>query len=108
MESRDEDGHDYVGYYINMGKINLNSVNIFTEEFVREILRRGTLANLEEFYICETRDGAFTFETAKLLIGHCSYLRKLGYLVRCPRFTPDLIHQLENENLQQHFDLEIM
>jgi hypothetical protein len=108
MESRDETHHDYIGYYINLEKINLNSVNIFTEEFVREILRRGTLSNLKEFYISETRDGAFTFEAAKLLIDHCSHLRKLGYLVQCPRFTSELIHRLENENLQQNFDLEIM
>jgi hypothetical protein len=108
MESRDETHHDYIGYYINLEKLNLNSVNIFTEEFVSEILRRGTLANLEELYICETRNGAFTFEAAKLLIHHCSHMRKLGYLVRCPRFTPDLIQQLENENLQQNFDLVFM
>jgi hypothetical protein len=50
-------------------------MNIFTVEFMRELVRSGTFADLEEFDIIESIPGVLTMKAVKLLIQNCPHLK---------------------------------
>ncbi|XP_023712936.1 uncharacterized protein LOC111867373 [Cryptotermes secundus] len=104
---RGQISYNYLLYYVRLKTIILDGVNIFTMDVMREALRRGTFTHLEHFYILETSHGVLTIEAVDLLIEHCSYLKGLGYLGRCPCIDQNSIQQLKSRILERNFDLEI-
>jgi hypothetical protein len=97
----------HLRYYVNLKKIGCHDMEIFTEGFVRDAVRRGTLRNLESVHITETGHGALTMTAAELLIQHCDNLKSLGYLTRCPHFSTDLIREFRQGILVQNYDIDI-
>jgi hypothetical protein len=83
-------------------------VEIFTDDFVRDAVRRGTFRNLECFHIQETGYGNLTMEAVELLIEHCEHLKSLGFLETWNQFNPGLIKDLKQGILLRNFDLEII
>jgi hypothetical protein len=104
----DQTDFSYIKYYVNLEKIALSAILIFTVDFMREVVRRGTLANLQECRLFESRMGALTFEVLKLLIRHCSHLRVFGCTEYLPRLNPFNIVELKRQMSAQNFDLDII
>jgi hypothetical protein len=106
--SDDRTDYSYVRYYVNLEKVDLYRVGIFSVEFMREVLRRGTLANLKTCYIQEPEAESMTFEVLQLLIQHCSHLKLFGFTSRIRGLNPDNIQELKREMLVGNFDIDIM
>jgi hypothetical protein len=104
----DEMNYNYIRHYVSLKTIKLNWINIFTVEFMREIVNSGTFANLEEFYISEYGHGALTMECVELLMQRCLRLKKIGYFRYWRRFDPALIQELKRGILEGNFDLEVI
>jgi hypothetical protein len=96
----------YTRYYVNLETIHLTNVNIFTVEFVREIISLDTFKQLEVFHIEECSPGALTMKALQRLIGHCPLLRRIEGLERCPNLNPR-VHELMRQISEQNFDLVI-
>jgi hypothetical protein len=47
-------------------------LRVFTVEFMREVVRSGALAQLEEFRVEEHKPGGLTTEALEMLLEHCS------------------------------------
>jgi hypothetical protein len=104
----DRTDYSYIQNYVNLEKIDLFRIDIFTDEFMSEVVRRGTLANLEECYITETMDGAMTFEVLRQFIQYCSHLKVFGHTDSLPRLEQENIEELKREMLLGNFDIDIM
>jgi hypothetical protein len=104
----EEADFSFIRYYVSLEKIHLNGIDIFTEEFMREVLRLGTLANLKECYITESFEGALTFQVLQLLIQHCSHLKRFGYTKRLPSLNSANVLNLQREMLEQNFDIDFI
>jgi hypothetical protein len=74
---------------------------------MREVVRSGTLANLEKICVRETQPGALTTEALELLIKHSPHLKTIGGLTDCPLLSPDDIQELKRRILAQNLDLQI-
>jgi hypothetical protein len=98
----------HLRYYVNLEFMSCRGVDIFTEDFVRDAVRRGTLRNLECFYIRESGHGALTMKALELLINHCQELRSVGYAKSWPRFNPGLIRDFKRGILLRNSDLELL
>jgi hypothetical protein len=101
----EEADFSFIRYYVSLEEIHLENVNIFTEEFMREVLRQGTLANLKECYIDESFGGVLTFQVLQLLIEHCSHLKHFGYTELLPNLNVANVLNLQRELLEQNFDI---
>jgi hypothetical protein len=97
----------YIRYYINLETIHLSGVNIFTVEFLMEVICLGTLKKLEVFHVEESSPGALTVEALELLIGHCQLLKRIEGLSHCPNLNRSHIYDLKSQVLNQNFDLLI-
>jgi hypothetical protein len=97
----------YIRYYVNLETINLSEINIFTVEFLREVISLGTFKQLETFRVAECAPGALTVEALELLIGHCPLLKRIEGLGHCPNLNRHLIDDLKRGILKQNFDLVI-
>jgi hypothetical protein len=106
--NQDNTNYNYIRHYISLKIISLFSINIFTAEFMREVVRSGTLSNLEQFCVREYGPGALTMEALELLIEHCSHLKTIRYLGTCHRLNPGLIRELKRQLLVRNLDLEII
>jgi hypothetical protein len=105
----EEADFSFIRYYVSLEEIYLDGVNIFTEEFMREVLRQGTLANLKECYITEPDvEGALTFQVLQLLIEHCSHLKHFGHTERLPNLNVANALNLQRELLEQNFDIDFI
>jgi hypothetical protein len=98
---------NYIRHYASLKTITLTWINIFTVEFMREIVNRDTFANLEEFSVSEYLDGALTMESVEMLVQRCLRLKRLGFVKGWPRFDGALIQELKRGTLEANFDLEI-
>jgi hypothetical protein len=64
-----------IRYYVSLKRISFNGVNIFTVEFIRDVLNSGAFANLEEFEICYWLPEVQAIEAGELLMERCSHLK---------------------------------
>jgi hypothetical protein len=87
--------------------ILLKNINIFTVDFVREIITLGTFKQLKLLQLKEHGRGALTIEALRMLIGHCPFLDYIAGLRSCPRLSSYVIMQLRDEIKSRNFDLEI-
>jgi hypothetical protein len=97
----------YIRYYVNLETMHLSAVNIFTVEFLTEIMSLGTFKQLKVFRVMESVPGAINMAALKLLIGHCPLLKSIAGLSHCPNLNRRLIDELKDEILEQNFDLLI-
>jgi hypothetical protein len=97
----------YIRYYVNVETIHLRAVNIFTVEYLREVINQGTFQQLEVFRVMERAPGALTVEGLDLLIGHCPLLKRIEGLRSCPKLDIYRVLNLREKILQQNFDLVI-
>jgi hypothetical protein len=72
-----------------------------------EVVRSGTLANLEEFCVEEIQPGALTMEALELLIKHCPHLKAIEGLSYCPLLYCNDIQELKRRISAQNLDLQI-
>jgi hypothetical protein len=105
--SREASTFSFIRYYVNVKTLHLRNINIFTVHFVKEILKLGTLQELEVLQLQEYFPGAVTIEALRMLIGHCTFLECIAGLRRCPRLNPQLINLLKEEIKSNNFHLEI-
>ncbi|PNF28291.1 hypothetical protein B7P43_G05442, partial [Cryptotermes secundus] len=98
----------YIRHYVSLKTIRLDLINIFTVEFMREVIRSGTLAYLEDIWLHERWPGALTMEALELLIEHCSYLKSIKDLRTCIQIPVRFIEELKCRLLVQNFYLEII
>jgi hypothetical protein len=100
--------YSFIRYYVSLQKIDLTWVNVFTVEFMTEVVTRGTLRNLRECCICETKEGSsLNFEVLQLLIQHCPHLKVFGVVRFLHQLDSNSIEQLKGEMRAQNFDLTI-
>jgi hypothetical protein len=104
----DETIYSYIRHYVSLKRIRLEAIHIFTAEFMRKVVSRGTLANLEQFYLQEYWPCASTMEALEMLIQHCSHLKSIGYLGTYRRLDEDPIQQLKHRLVVQNLDLQII
>jgi hypothetical protein len=104
----DPTDYNYIRYYVSLETIDLFQIDIFTVDFMSEVVRRGTLANLTECYIRETPEGAMTFPVLQMLIDHCSRLKLFGYTEALVRLRSVSVDNLKRQLLRDNFDLDIM
>jgi hypothetical protein len=100
----------YIPYYVSLETILWflwYTDNIFTVEFVREIIRLGAFTRLEVFKIHESSPGALTMEALQLLIRHCPRLKRIEGLGYCPRLNDGDIRELKRQIAEQNYDLSI-
>jgi hypothetical protein len=102
---QDETIYNYIRHYSGLKKIRLEAIHIFNVEFMREVVRSGTLAQLEEFRVKQCVPGGLTMEALEMLIEHCSQLRSIGYLRTCRSLNPDLVQELKLRLLVRNLDL---
>jgi hypothetical protein len=95
----------FIRNYVNLKTIYLKYVNVFTNEFVGEIISLGTLTKLEVFHIEEFSPSALTEEGLLLLIRHCPLLKRIDGLRWCPRLSDSFIRHLNIGISEQNFDL---
>ncbi|PNF26614.1 hypothetical protein B7P43_G11347 [Cryptotermes secundus] len=103
-----ERSRDYIRHYVSLKTIRLDLVNIFTVEFMREVVRTGTLADLEDIAVYECEPHAMTVEALELLIKHCSHLKRIKCIETCRLIPVSFIEELKLRLLVQNFDLEII
>jgi hypothetical protein len=101
----DHTNYNYIRHYVSLKKIRLESINIFTVEFTRGVVRSGIFTNLEEFCVRESGRGALTMEAVDMLIQNCPRLNLIEGLGDCPRFNAALIQRLERRSLMRNLDL---
>jgi hypothetical protein len=99
--------YNYIRHYVSLKTIRLSWINVFTVEFMREVVRSGALANLEELSVTEFRPGALTLEALELLIKHCPHLKTIEGLRYCPLLNPVVIEELKRRILAQNLELQI-
>jgi hypothetical protein len=107
-DDQDETIYNYIRHYIGLKKIRLEGIHIFNVEFMREVIRSGTLAHLEEFRIDEYRPGGLTMDALEMLIEHCSQLKSMGYLRYCCSLNLDFLQELELRLLVRNPDVEFI
>jgi hypothetical protein len=74
---------------------------------MREVVRSGTLADLEEIAVCEFGPYAMTVETLELLIKHCLHLKSIKGFEFWEEIPSGCIMGIKRRLLEQNFDLEI-
>jgi hypothetical protein len=99
--------YNYILHYVSLKTIRLSSINVFTVEFIRKCVRRGTLANLEQICVREIQSGALTMEALELLIKDCPQLKTIEGLRYCPLLSPYDIQELKRRILAQNLDLQL-
>jgi hypothetical protein len=97
----------HLQYYVNLNILNCSGVNIITDDFIVDGVRRGAFRNLMHFYIKGSGDGSLTIRAAELPVQHCEHLQGRGYLASWPRVNPNLIQNFRREILARNFDLDI-
>jgi hypothetical protein len=110
IEKSIEDPTDFsfIRYYVNLERIKLRWIHIFTEEFMREAIRLGTLANLKEFYLYETLHGVLTFAVLQLFLQHCPHLKIFGHTAQLPNLNALNVIRLRRQLSEQNFDIDLM
>jgi hypothetical protein len=98
----------YLRHYVNLRSIDCRGLGFFTDDFVRDCVRRGMFRNLECFHINEIWRGTMTMRTVELLMHHCKHLKSLGYLGTWINLNPVLIRDLKQGILLRNFDLKIL
>jgi hypothetical protein len=104
----EETNYNYIRHYVSLKKIHLTKIRIFTVEFMREVVRSGTLAHLEEIRVEEYRPGHLTVEALEMLIEHCSYLKSIGILSSFSSLKCELIEKFRRWVLLRNFDLQVI
>ncbi|PNF28289.1 hypothetical protein B7P43_G05440 [Cryptotermes secundus] len=104
----DQTDFSFIRYYLNLERIELLGIDIFTEEFMEEVINLGTLANLKECYISETEEGALTLNVIEQLLRHCSNLKISGHTEQLDHLNSENVLQLKRELSEQNFDIDII
>jgi hypothetical protein len=68
----------FIRYYESLKTICITYLNIFTVEFVREILALGTFTQLKVLILRESFPGSLTMEGLQLLLQHCPHLKRIS------------------------------
>jgi hypothetical protein len=97
----------FIRYYVNLKTLVLTEINVFTVDFVRDVMALGTLKQLEVLELKEVHSGDLTMEAIHILIEHCPFLKRIKGLRTWSDLNPELIRQLEDEIKYRNFDLEI-
>jgi hypothetical protein len=95
----------FIRYYVSLNTINLEDINFFTAEFVKDIISLGNMTQLEVFHIRSIDQAPITMEAVQLLLQHCSLLKRIEGLAES--LDGNLIANLERQMLEQNFDLVI-
>jgi hypothetical protein len=103
----DETNYNYIRHYVSLKTIRLYWINIFTVEFMRDVLNSGTFAHLEEFDIFEYENGVLTMEALELLIQRCPHLKSIKFAVTCFRITRRFIQEVKRRVSVRNLHLEI-
>jgi hypothetical protein len=74
---------------------------------MREVVRSGTLAQLEEFRVNNQHIRVLNMDALEMLIEHCSQLKSIGYLKTCG-FNRDLLQELKLRLSVRNLDLEVI
>jgi hypothetical protein len=104
--NNDVTNYNYIRHYVSLKKIGMRVINIFTVEFMREVIRSGTLAQLEEFFVEVYKPEDLSMEALQMLKEHCSYLKSIKIGIKWLRPNPDFLQELRL--LFQNFDLELV
>jgi hypothetical protein len=101
----DETNYSLIRHYVSLKKIHLCLTCIFTVEFMREVVRSGTLAQLEEFYIEVYERVDLNMKALQMLKEHCSYLKSIKFWIN-RSIKPDFCQKLRLlfQNLDVDFD----
>jgi hypothetical protein len=105
---QDDTDFSFIRYYVNLERIELRWIQIFTEEFMREAIRLGTLANLKECYISEDDEGVLTFAVLQLFLQHCPRLKIFGHTAQLRQLNALNVEHLRRQLSEQNFDIDIM
>ncbi|PNF28290.1 hypothetical protein B7P43_G05441 [Cryptotermes secundus] len=105
---QDRTDFSFIRYYLNLERIELLGIDIFTEEFMEEVINLGTLANLKECYISETDKGALTLNVLEQLIHHCPNLKIFGHTKKLGLLNSENVLRLKRELSEQNFDIDII
>jgi hypothetical protein len=105
--STDETNYNYIRHYVSLKTVRFHPVNIFTAEFMRELERNGTFANLEEFDIIESPPGVLTMEALEILIQNCPHLKIIKGLKILQRLEPHFGKELKHSLLVRNIDIDI-
>jgi hypothetical protein len=97
----------FIRYYVNLKTLVLKKIDVFTVEFVREVIALGTLKKLELLELTRVTSGNSVMEVIRMMIEHCPFLKRIKGLQREPCLKPEFIRQLEDEIKSRNFDLEI-
>jgi hypothetical protein len=97
---------NYIRHYVSLKKIYFVIRN-FTVEFMREVVRSGTLAQLEDLYVGELGPWRFTMEDLEMLLEHCPYLKTIGSLRCCSDLSENLINKLQRRLFVRNLDLKL-
>jgi hypothetical protein len=97
----------FIRNYINVKTIYFKEFCVFTGEFVTDIIKLGTLTQLEVLHVEECWPGALTMEVLELLIQHCPLLNRIEGLRKCPRINRLHIRNLKAKLSKQNIDLLI-
>jgi hypothetical protein len=104
----EDTNYNYIRHYVSLKKIRLTEIYIFAVEFMREVVRSGTLAQLEEFCVDEYRPEGLTMEALQMLIEHCSYLKRIKFLGPLYSFDRRFVQELKRRLLVRNLDLEVI
>jgi hypothetical protein len=74
---------------------------------MREVVKSGTLAQLEEFRVKQYGPGGLTMEALEMLIEYCSYFKSIKYLSTCRSLNRDFLQELKLRLLVRNLDLEV-
>jgi hypothetical protein len=96
-----------IRYYVSLKRFLFSDVDIFTVEFMREVLNSGVFANLEVFEILQNEPGALPMEAVELLIERCSHLKIIRGLGTCKQIKSSFILELKYRLLVRNLDLEM-
>jgi Leucine-rich repeat (LRR) protein len=103
----EETTYNYIRHYVSLKKIYFRIRN-FNVEFMREVVRSGTFAQMEDLYV-ELGPGRLTMEDLEMLLEHCPYLKTIGSLgCCCSDHSEDLINKFQRRLFVRNFDLELI
>jgi hypothetical protein len=99
--------YNYIRHYVSLKRVLFYHIQFFTLEFMRELVRSSTFANLEEFDIIACRPWFLTVEAVELLIQNCPHLKIIKGLKTSQHLQPHVIEKLKHRILVRNFNIDI-
>jgi hypothetical protein len=101
--------YNYIPHYVSLKRIRFSGITAFTRELIRIFVRRGTLANLEEFHV----DGYDLWSSIKkvleLFIEHCPHQKRIKLFWFLPirnEIMQTFIRRILAQNLDIDFEIK--